>query len=109
LSEPDVKKMFAALIREEIKKTKKYRKIEGMSARIALIIRRKYRKDIALIRQKVFEKLPISKTTERLITDTVVHLVTGDRLRERGQVSGIVVSGFGEKEQRYNRKLWMDR
>jgi hypothetical protein len=98
LNESDIKQIFTDLMRAELEKTKKYKKLERMSPRIALIIRRKYGKDIALIRQKVFEKLPISKTTERLITDIVVHLLTVERLRERGQVSGIVLSGFGEKE-----------
>jgi len=98
LSESDIKKMFTALMREELGKTKKYKNLEGMSTRIASVLRRMYEKDIAEVRQKVFEKLPISKISEGLITDMVVHLLTGERLRERGQVSGIVVAGFGEKE-----------
>lgn len=98
LSESDIEKMFTALMREELEKTKKYEKLEGVSTRVAEAIRRKYEKDIAVVRQKVFEKLPISNISERLITDMVVHLLTGERLHERGQVSGIVVAGFGEKE-----------
>lgn len=98
LSKSNIEEMFNALIRKELEQTKKYRMLKRMSPRIVSMIRRKYIKDIAEIQRKVFEKLPISKTTERLIIDMVVHLLTSERLRERGQVSGIVVSGFGEKE-----------
>jgi hypothetical protein len=98
LSKSDIEEIFTALIREELEKTKKYRKLEGMSSRIASVIRRKYKKDIAEIQRKVFENLSISKIIYRLITDTVVQLLTRERLKDRGQVSGIVVSGFGEKE-----------
>jgi len=98
LSESDIKQMFVALLREELEKTKSYKKLIGISTRIASEIKRKYKKDIAEFRGKVFEDLPMSKISERLISDMVVHLLTSERLRERGQTSGIVVAGFGEKE-----------
>jgi hypothetical protein len=98
LSKSDIEKMFTDLIREEIEKTKKYGKLEGASPRIASIIRRKYKKDIAKIQQKVFENLPISKIVQHLIADMVVSLLTSKRLQEGVQISGIVVAGFGEKE-----------
>jgi len=98
LSESDIKQMFIDLLREEFEKTKKQKNLDGMSTRINELIKLKYKKDIAAVRQKVFENIPVSKTSEHLITDIVVHLLTSERLRERGQVSGIVVAGFGEKE-----------
>jgi hypothetical protein len=98
LSESDIKQMFVALIREELEKTKRYEKLLGMSTRIASEIRRKYEKDIVEVRAEVFKNLPISKISEDIITDTIVQLLTRERLKDRGQVSGIVVAGFGEKE-----------
>lgn len=99
LKESDIKKIFTDLMREELEKTKKqYRKLEGLSTKIAEAIRRKYKKDIVEVRRKVFENLPMSKNSEDIITNMVVHLLARERLRERGQVSGVVVAGFGEKE-----------
>jgi hypothetical protein len=98
LSKSDIEEMFTALIREELEKTKKYRKLEGMSLRIASVIRRKYKKDVAEIQRKVFENLSISKIGDSLILDTAVQLLTCERLKDRGQISGIVVAGFGDNE-----------
>jgi len=98
LSESDLKLMFIDSIQTEIDKTKKREKLAGISKRIKNRIRQKYTDDIIKVRQQVFENLPLSKISEDLITDIAVQLLTCDRLRERGQVSGIVVAGFGEKE-----------
>lgn len=98
LSKSDIEEMFTALIREELEETKKYKKLDGVSTRVAEAIGRRYEKDIKVVRQKVFENLPISKIAERLIADMVVYLLTSERLQQRGQISGIVVAGFGEKE-----------
>ena len=98
LSESDIKEMFTSLIREELEKTKKNKKLDGVSTRITQAIGRKYEKDIEVVRQKIFENLPISKIAGRLIADMVVYLLTSERLQQRGQISGIVVAGFGEKE-----------
>lgn len=98
LNRSDVEKMFTALIREELDKTKKYRKLEGISPSIASVIRQNHKKDITEIRQKVFENLPISKTAQRLMADMVLCLLTSERVQQGVQISGIVVAGFGEKE-----------
>jgi hypothetical protein len=98
LSESDIKQMFTGSLRKEFEKTKKHKNLDGMSTRINETIKLKYKKDIAEVRQKVFENIPVSKTSERLIADIVGHLLTSERLRERDRVSGIVVAGFGEKE-----------
>ena len=98
LSESDIEQMFIDLLHEEFEKTKKHKNLDGMSANVNESISRKYKKDIAEVRQKIFDNIPISKKSEYLITNIVVHLLTSERLRERGQVSGIVVAGFGEKE-----------
>jgi hypothetical protein len=98
LSESDIEEMFTALMREELEKTKRYKHLDGVSTRVAEAISRKYKKDVEEVRQKVFENLPISKIAKRLIADMVVYLLTSERLQQRGQISGIVVAGFGEKE-----------
>jgi hypothetical protein len=98
LSESDIEEMFTALMREELEKTKRYKHIDGVSTRVAEAISRKYKKVIEEVRQKVFENLPISKIAKRLIADIAVYLLTSERLQQRGQISGIVVAGFGEKE-----------
>jgi hypothetical protein len=98
LSRSDIEEMFTALIQKELDETKNHRKLDGISSQITEAIRRKYIKDIAAVQREVFDKLPISKVNERLISVMATHLLTCERLHKRGQVSGIVVSGFGEKE-----------
>lgn len=98
LSESDIKGIFTDLISGELRKTKRYEKLVGMTTNISNEIVLKYRKDIAKIRDEVFENLPISKNISDEINEMIIHLLTSTRLRDRGQFSGIVVAGFGEKE-----------
>ncbi len=98
LSESDIKQMFVALVKEELEKTKRHEKLPGITTRITSEIRQQYEKDISDVRGEVFKNLPMSKKTSDTVIEMVIHLLTSSRLRERGQLSGIVVAGFGEKE-----------
>lgn len=98
MTEAQVKRLFADLIREELKKTKKFPKLQGMSTRIKDAIKKEYGHDIAPIQRKVFENLPMTPSTKRHLKEIVFELITSERLRQGQQDTGLVVAGFGEKE-----------
>jgi hypothetical protein len=56
----------------------------------------KYRKDIDAIRKDVFENLPLSATTQRLLCDVAICIFLKEGFTE--STSGVVVAGFGEQE-----------
>lgn len=98
MTEAQVKRLFADLIREELQKTKKFPKLQGMSTRVTDAIKKEYGHDIAPIRRTVFENLPMTPSTKRHLKEIVFELITSERLREGQQDTGLVVAGFGEKE-----------
>jgi len=98
MTEAQVKRLLADLIREELQKTKKFPKLQGMSTRVTDAIKKEYGHDIAPIQRKVFENLPMTPSTKRHLKEIVFELITSERLREGQQDTGLVVAGFGEKE-----------
>ena len=98
MTEAQVKRLFADLIREELQKTKKFPKLQGMSTRVKDAIKKEYGHDIAPIQRKVFENLPMTPSTKRHLKEIVFELLASERLREGQQDTGLVVAGFGEKE-----------
>lgn len=98
MTDVQVKRFFADLVRVELQETKKYPKLQGMSTRVIDAIKKEYGRDIAPIQRKVFENLPMSQSTQRQLKELIVELITSERLRNRGRDTGVVVAGFGERE-----------
>jgi hypothetical protein len=98
IEETQVKRLFADLVKKELQKTKKYPKLQQMSARVIDSIKKEYSRDIAPIRKEVFGNLPMSRSTQQNLKEIVFELLTSERLQERGQSTGLVVAGFGKKE-----------
>jgi len=98
MTEAQVKRLFADLVREELQKTKGFPKLQGMSTRVVDAIKKEYDRDVAPIRRHVFGHLPMSRTTQGHLKEIVFDLITSERLREGHQDTGVVVAGFGEKE-----------
>jgi len=98
MTETQVKQVFANLVREELQTTKEYGKLEGMSTRVIDAIKKEYDRDVAPIRRKLFENLPMSRTTQGHLKEIVFNLITSKRLGDGYQATGVVVAGFGEKD-----------
>lgn len=92
------KRLFAELVKKELQTTKRYPKLQKMSARVVDAIKKEYERDVASIRRDIFEDLPMFPSTRRQLKELVFELITSERLRERGQDTGVVVAGFGKKE-----------
>lgn len=97
LTEADIKRIFTNLVSEELSKTKKCARLDGLPSNFKATLGSKYRNVIAAAKRRVFEKLPVSKLTERRLTEIICELFTSKRL-EDGGVTGIVVTGFGSEE-----------
>jgi hypothetical protein len=98
ITEIQVKRLFADLVRAELKETKKYPKLQGMSTSVIDSIKKEYGRYISPVIREVFENLPMSQSTQRNLKEIIFELITSERLRERGLNTGVVVAGFGEKE-----------
>ena len=98
ITETQIKRLFAELVKEELQKTKGFSKLNGISKRIVDAIKKEYGHDIAPIRKKVFGDLPMSRTTQNHLKEIFFELITSERLKNRGQDTGVVVAGFGKKE-----------
>jgi len=98
MTETQIQRLFANLVKEELQKTKEYSKLEGISTRIVNAIKEEYSRDIAPIRKEVFGNLPMSRTTKNHLKEIFLELITSERMQEGSHDTGIVVAGFGEKE-----------
>lgn len=98
ITEIQVKRLFADLVRAELKETKKYPKLQGMSTGVIDSIKKEYGRYISPVIREVFENLPMSQSTQRHLKEIIFELMTSERLQERGLSTGVVVAGFGEKE-----------
>jgi hypothetical protein len=98
ITELQVKRIFSNLVKDELNKTREYPKLKGMSNKVIDSIKKEYGKYISPIIKKVFEDLPISKTTHSNLKKIIFELITTQRLIERGRNTGVVVAGYGEKE-----------
>ena len=98
LSELKVKRMFTDIVTEELISTKKWPLLQAISPQIVARIRKTYTRQINVIRGEVFEKLPISALAKRRLTETMIEVVTRERLLQRERHAGGVVAGFGDKE-----------
>ena len=98
ITDSQAKRLFAELVKKELLTTKKYPKLEKMSARVVDAIKKEYEREVASIQRDVFEHLPMFPSTRRYLKELVFELITSERLRERGQYTGVVVAGFGKKE-----------
>lgn len=98
MTEVQIKRLFADLVRAELQETKKYPKLQGMTTKVIDSIKKGYVRNIPSIRREVFENLPMSRSTEQHLKELIFELMTSERLQERGINTGVVVAGFGEKE-----------
>jgi hypothetical protein len=98
LSESQIKRMFTDIVTEELASTRNWPLLQGISPQIVARIRRTYVRQINMIWRDVFEKLPMSALAKRRLTETMIEVVTRERLLERGRHAGVVVAGFGDKE-----------
>jgi hypothetical protein len=99
LSETEIKRIFTALVREELGRTKKADRLNGLTSRGLERIKRLYRRDFADARREVFENLPMSQLTERRLAELITGVLTTRRIEEGGFDSGVVLAGFGEQER----------
>jgi hypothetical protein len=96
---PDgVKRMFANLIADELRKSKEWPPLDKMTPERIAKLRRSYAGTIGEVRKRVFEKLPMSQYTARRIVDLAVEVLTRRRLTQSGLGAGVVIAGFGETE-----------
>jgi len=98
MTDLQVKRLFADLVRAELHETKKYTKLQGMSNGVIDSIKKEYGRYILPFIKEVFENLPMSRTTQQHLKEIIFELITSERLGERGLNTGVVVAGFGEKE-----------
>jgi len=98
MADVQVERLFADLVRAELQETKEYPNLQGMSTKVIDSIKKEYGQYISPIRRKVFEDLPMSRTTKRHLKEIIFELMTSERLQERGLNTGVVVAGFGEKD-----------
>jgi hypothetical protein len=98
LAEPGLKRLFTELVKGELRESQKWNLLDGMSAVRVRTIRKIYARDIARIRARVFEKLPVSRLTNRRLVDMAVEVLTRRCHAQRDTSSGVVIAGFGDKE-----------
>lgn len=98
VTDAQVKNIFAELVKEELQATKSYPKLQKMSARVIDAIKKEYGREVAPIRREVFGDLPMSRSTQQRLKEIFFELITSERLKNRGQDTGVVVAGFGKKE-----------
>ncbi|MDH4240065.1 MAG: hypothetical protein OEW48_10920 [Phycisphaerae bacterium] len=97
MTDVQVKRLFADLVRTELKATKKYPKLQGMSTGVIDSIKKEYGRYISTIRSEVFENLPMTRTTQRHLKEIIFELITSERLQERGLSTGVSCSGIRRK------------
>jgi len=92
------KRLFSELVKDELKTTKKYPKLQKMSSRVIDAIKKEYEREVAPIRGDVFGDMPMYRSTKKCLEEIFFELITSERLKNRGQDTGVVVAGFGKKE-----------
>jgi len=98
LTPTGVKRMFANLIADELRQSKKWPALEEMTPKRIAKLRSNCARAIGEMRKRVFEKLPMSQYTARRIIDLAVEVLTRQRLTQSGLGAGVVIAGFGEAE-----------
>lgn len=96
IQEKEIKKLFAALVKNELEDTKQSAILDNLPGGFCEALEDKYGTAINEIMISVFENLPMYKSTKRDLVQVIIENVT--RKTQNGNITGVVIAGFGEKE-----------
>ncbi len=98
LTPAGVKRMFANLIADELRQSKKWPPLDEITPKRIAKLRSGCARTIGELRKRIFEKLSMSQYTSGRIIDFAVEVLTRQRLTQSGLGAGVVIAGFGETE-----------
>lgn len=96
LTTAEIEDIGEKILLEEAKEWQKYKYLKFATKAFIAQLRKKTEPELAQCKDIIFEKFPLSKKTEAILSEMVIDIFCKDRFKNSS--SGIVIAGFGEKQ-----------